>query len=748
MCRGPDVGVLSRSGAREDARPGPDPRERATLPPMLTLFATCARGVEPLLADELRGVGASGVRPARAGVAFAGDLCVAYAACLWSRTASRVLMALGKVPADSADELYRGVLELPWEDHVSPSGTLSVDFATDPNPAFRNTMYGALKVKDAIVDRIRDKCGERPSIDTVAPDLRVNVRVRSGKATIAIDLSGGALHRRGYREAGMQGEAPLKESLAAAMLLFAGWREIAVAGGALLDPMCGSGSLLIEGAWIAGDVAPGLLRSHWGFTGWLGHDSDAWNDLLASADDRAEAGLAGLPPIEGWDIDPNAVALAEANIARAGLRGRVRAGVRALELFGPPAGVAGGLVATNPPYGERLGEAAAAAELYRTLGDRLRSGFAGWRFGVLAGDEAHAVALGLVPVETHALFNGAIPVRLDVGSVPVPATPDVTAGVSAFSNRLRKDYRHLSKWARREGITCWRVYDADLPDFAVAVDLYDCADGVRRAVVAEYEAPSGIDPVVAGIRLRQATEAVAEVLDVDPSEVRVKVRRRQRGEAQYERMGSAGRFHEVAEAGARLLVNLDDYIDTGLFLDHRLTRSMVADLARGGSLLNLFCYTAAVTMRAVVGGAASSVSVDLSNTYLDWAKRNLALNGLDPQVHRLVRGDVMSHLAVAGQEGGPRYDVVFLDPPSFSTSKGMEGTLDIQRDHVELVSAAARTLTPGGTLVFSTNMRKFRLDEAALGEAGLAIEDISAKTIPPDYARNPRIHRCFLLRQA
>ncbi|HEY5112713.1 MAG TPA: THUMP domain-containing protein, partial [Coriobacteriia bacterium] len=298
--------------------------------------------MEPLLADELRGIGASGVRAARAGVAFAGDLRVAYAACLWSRTASRVLMALGKVPAGSADEMYQGVLEMPWEDHVSSSGTLSVDFATDPNPAFRNTMYGALKVKDAIVDRIRDKCGGRPSIDTVAPDLRVNVRVRSGKATIAIDLSMGALHRRGYREAGVQGEAPLKESLAAAMLLFAGWRETAAAGGALLDPMCGSGTLLIEGAWIAGDVAPGLLRSHWGFTGWLGHDSDVWDDLLASADDRAEAGLAGLPPIEGWDVDPEAVALAEANIARAGLRGRVRAGVRALELLDPPAGVAGG----------------------------------------------------------------------------------------------------------------------------------------------------------------------------------------------------------------------------------------------------------------------------------------------------------------------------------------------------------------------------------------------------------------------
>jgi 23S rRNA (guanine2445-N2)-methyltransferase / 23S rRNA (guanine2069-N7)-methyltransferase len=715
---------------------------------MLTLFATCAHGVEPLLADELRAIGASGVRPARAGVAFAGDLKVACAACLWSRTASRVLLTLGKVGATSADEMYEGVRDFPWEEHLSPSGTLAVDFATDANAAFRNTMFGAQRVKDAIVDRLRDRFGERPSVDTVAPDLRVNVRVRSAKATVAIDLSGDALHRRGYREAGVQGEAPLKESLAAAALLFAGWPEVAAAGGPLLDPMCGTGTLLVEGAWMAGDVAPGLLRSRWGFTGWLGRDEDAWAALIAEADERAESGRARIPAVEGWDIDPGAVALADGNAARAGLRGRVRVGVRELAALVPPEGAPAGLVATNPPYGERMGEAEGAGRLYESLGERLRSGFSGWRYAVLAGQDAHAVALGLVPSETRRLFNGAIPVRLDVGEVPRPAEADGTSGVAAFSNRLRKDWRHLSKWARREGVTCWRVYDADLPDFAVAVDVFECADGVRRAVVGEYEAPPDVDPVVASVRLRQATGAVAEVLEVDPAEVRVKVRKRQRGEAQYERMGSAGRFHEVSESGARLLVNLDDYLDTGLFLDHRLTRGLVAELARGGSLLNLFCYTAAATVRAAVAGADSSLSVDLSNTYLDWAGRNLALNGIDTDSHRLLRGDAVSHLAQAAVEYGPRYDVVFLDPPSFSTSKGMDGTLDVQRDHVALVVSAARVLAPGGTLVFSTNLRRFRLDEAGLATAGLLAEDVSTRTIPPDFARNPRIHHCYLVRRA
>lgn len=714
---------------------------------MLTFFATCARGLEDLLADELRAVGASGVRPARAGVSFAGGLSTAYAACLWSRTASRVLLPLAKVPATDAEALYEGVLSIPWEDHLSPDGTLSVDFATDPNPAFRNTMFGALKAKDAIVDRLRDRFARRPSIDTLSPDLRVNVRVRSSIATVSLDLTGDALHRRGYREPGIQAEAPLKESLAAATLLLGGWREVAAAGGSLLDPMCGSGTFLVEGAWIAGDVAPGLLRSHWGFTGWLGHDAEAWASLVDAADDRAEAGLAALPPIFGSDSDPRAVVLATANLARAGLRGRVTVERRDVSGIVPPQGAKSGLVVANPPYGERLGDAGSALEVYLTLGERLRSAFTGWRYAVLAGDDVHATALSLVPEKTFALYNGAIAVRLDTGGLAAGPAVDATAGSAAFANRLRKNLRHLSKWARREGISCWRVYDADLPDFAVAVDLYDCADGVRRVVVSEYEAPSEIDPVAAAVRLEQATAAVAEVCSTPFAEVRVKVRRRQRGEAQYERLRVTGAFHEVQESGVRLLVNLDDYLDTGLFLDHRITRGIVADLARGGSLLNLFCYTAAVTARAAVAGARSSVSVDLSNTYLSWARRNLALNGLDEAEHRTERADVLAYLAKAGAQDGPRFDVVFCDPPSFSTSNAMDGTLDVQRDHVTLITASALLLAPGGTLVFSTNMRRFKIDVEALAQAGLHVGDISEETIPADFARNPRIHRCFLIRR-
>ena len=706
----------------------------------LTLFATCARGVEPLLAQELTVLGARDVKPARAGVAFRGDLREAYAACLWSRTASRVLMTLGQVPADTVDGLYEGVRAMPWEDHISPDGTLAVDFASDTNPAFRNTMFGAQKVKDAIVDRLRDRFGRRPNVDPIAPDVRVNVRVRTGKATVSIDLAGDALHRRGYREAGVQGAAPLKESLAAAVLLYSGWREVAAAGGALVDPMCGSGTLIIEGAWIAGDVAPGLIRPYFGFAGWLGHDAEGWADLLAEADGRAEAGLAKLPPIAGSDSDPAAVGLAVANLARAGLRGRVSARQGRMEQMLPPEGATAGLVAVNPPYGERMGERAALLSTYRMFGERLRRGFPGWRAAVLTDDDALASAVGLVPQESYRLYNGPIHVRLDVAPVPDTAAVDETAGAAAFANRLRKGLKHLSKWAKREGVMCWRLYDSDLPDFAVSVDVYDCDDGVRRAVLAEYEAPREIDPVKAAVRLSEAVASVPAVLGMAETELRVKLRKRQKGESQYERMGETGRFHVVHEGDARLLVNLDDYLDTGLFLDHRITRRMVADLSEGRSLLNLFCYTGAVTVLSALAGATSTVSVDLSKTYLEWAARNLELNGLDATTHALVRA-----ARAASDPAGPRFGVVFLDPPSFSTSTAMDETLDIQRDHARLIRDAAALLEPDGVLVFSTNLRSFKLDAPAL--VGLRAQDVSGQTIPPDFGRSPRIHRCFVIRR-
>ena len=737
--------------------------------PPLDFFATCPPGTERVLGDELRALRAQRVRPARAGVAFAGTIADAYRACLWSRVASRVLMPVASFEAGSADELYLGARAIAWNDHVSPDGTIAVDFG-GALPGVTNTMFGALKVKDAIVDVIRDAHGRRPSVDTDRPDVRVNVRARGTKITVSLDLSGDALHRRGYRQEGEQADAPLKENLAAAALLLAEWPHVARGGGAFIDPMCGSGTLPIEAAWIAGDVAPGLLRGYFGFMGWLGHDADTWHGLLDEADDRAEAGRAAIPSVTGYDIDPKMVALAQANVGRAGLLRVVTIERRATRDLAPRSGgPATGLIAVNPPYGVRLGQIDELRVLYAELGERLRA-FPGWDAAVLTSSPQLAGALGMAaPGAVHDLHNGTIPVRLlryrvsahawsplvagtgapvsskggeaSPAETGVPAVPD--PGAEAFGNRLRKELRHLGKWAKRTDTTCWRVYDADLPDYSLAIDLYHEADtGQRWVHVAEYEAPATVDPAKAASRVESAMAVIPGVLDVQPEHVVLKVRKRQKGAEQYERMADDRHFLVVREGEARLLVNLADYLDTGLFLDHRSTREIVAKLAAGKRFLNLFSYTGAATVQAALAGALTTTSVDMSGTYTDWARRNAALNGIAGAAHEFVQADCLEWLAGRAADRAPeRYGAIFLDPPTFSNSKRMDGTFDIQRDHVALIRDAATLLEPGGVLVFSTNHRRFKMDVEGL--PGLVAQDITDSTIPEDFARNPRIHRCF-----
>jgi 23S rRNA (guanine2445-N2)-methyltransferase / 23S rRNA (guanine2069-N7)-methyltransferase len=758
-------------------------------PGMHQFFATCPRGIEGLLVAELGALGAGAVKETVAGAAFTGTLEAAYRICLWSRLASRVLLTLDAVPAADAAALYAGVRALPWEEHLAADGTLAVDF-TGTSPAIPHTVFGAQKVKDAVVDRFRERAGRRPSVDLAQPDLRINVHLAGAEARVSLDLSGDSLHRRGYRADTVA--APLKENLAAAILIRAGWPAIAAAGGPLLDPMCGSGTLPIEAALIAGDVAPGLLRGRHGFLRWPGHVPRLWDRLLAEARARREAGLRRLPAIVGTDRDAAAVRAALANVAQAGLAGHVHVERRELADATPPRsrGGAPGLVAVNPPYGERLGSESELRPLYEALGALLRERFVGWKAALFTGNPGLALRVGIRATKSHTLYNGAIECRLFLIQVAPERfmrasrgkstsrarssgdSADATAGAvaEALENRLRKNLRTLGAWARREGIGCYRLYDADMPEYAVAVDVYRthdpgpapgaapkvgqpgaasalpgvqplAPDGLVWAVVQEYQAPKTVDPEKAGARLADAVTTVGAVLALPPERVVLKVRRRRSRGEQYEKLADERRFHLVDEAGLRFQVNFTDYLDTGLFLDTRPVRALLRALAAGKHFLNLFCYTGTATVAAAAGGARSTLSVDLSQTYLGWAQRNLRLNGFGGRAHELVRGDAREWL----RGGQRRFDLIYLDPPAFSTSNAMRGTLDIQRDHVPLLLDAARLLAPGGTLVFCTNLRRFKLDAAAL--PAFSFEEITRRTIPRDFAGNPRIHSCWLVRR-
>ena len=717
-------------------------------------IATAPVGAASVLAEELAQFGAHDVRERSHDVKFQGALEVGYRVCLWSRTATRVLLSLGSIDAASAASVYEGVKRIDWREHLAPGATLACD-CSGGNQSIRHTIYGSQLLKDAVCDNLREATGERPNIKPERPDVLLHLHVEGPTALLSVDFSGESLHRRGYRTEG--GRAPLKENVAAAVLLRAGWPDVCARGGVLLDPMCGSGTFLTEGALIAADAAPALDRAYFGFTGWRGHDAPLWESLCAQA--RARRALrAPRRCILGSDADADAVRMSLANAEHAGVADWVHVEKRTLHEIIPPKGEAG-LIVTNPPYGERIGAESGLPDLYSELGLTLRERFQGWQAAILTGNPPLARNLGIYARRTHRFFNGTIECRLlrfELNQASEQRPPDVVRadwssrpGAQMFANRLRKNLQRLDPWAEREHIDCFRVYDADMPEYAFAVDLYGQAvhgpagRAARHVYVQEYAPPKSVDQERARERRREALAVLPEVLAVPISQVHSRVRKPQKGSEQYEKREARAERHAVQEGGLKFWVNFRDYLDTGLFLDHRIVRAMLREWAQGADFLNLFCYTGSATVYAAAGGARSSAGVDLSNTYLDWAHENLLLNGFGGPEHELYRADCLQWLEEQ-QARGPRFDLIFLDPPTFSNSKRMAGVLDVQRDHVGMIRRSVKLLRPAGRLVFSTNYTRFKLDEQALGD--LAVEDISARTIPKDFERHARIHRCFVIR--
>ncbi|MDX1630734.1 MAG: THUMP domain-containing protein [Thermoanaerobaculia bacterium] len=373
----------------------------------------CSHGVEDLVASEAEEQGAEEVSLGPQGVVeLQGDLAVAYRLCLWSRCASRVLMPLAEVPAESSDAFYPGVRSISWLDHLGPDDTLAVEARLRKARA-TNSHYVALKTKDAIVDRVRAETGRRPEVDLEDPRLRIHVFVEGDRATVSLDLSGEALHRRGYR--GETGPAPLKETVAAAVLLRADWPAMANRGGAFLDPMCGSGTVVLEALMIAADMAPGLGRTRFGFEGWRGHDPDLWARIQDEARERRAAGLGGgLSPFVGSDRAADPLSAAEASARRLGVEEHLDLRERALSEASPPDQAPEGLVATNPPYGIRAGSEEEAEQTYRELGEVLRTRFGGWKAAVLAAEGSQLGSMELRAYKTNRLYNGPIQCLLGV----------------------------------------------------------------------------------------------------------------------------------------------------------------------------------------------------------------------------------------------------------------------------------------------------------------------------------------------
>jgi 23S rRNA (guanine2445-N2)-methyltransferase / 23S rRNA (guanine2069-N7)-methyltransferase len=727
----------------------------------MQFFLSCARGLEPLAANELEAFGAKDIKPTGAGVWFGDSLEAAYRACLWSRVGSRVLLPLFECDA-APDAMYDAGVEFDWALHMpsiesnddSESCRLKIDFS-GTNAEIRDTRFGALKLKDAIADWHRATGLAEPIMDNDQPQIGLSVRLARKRISVALDLTGEGLHRRGYRA--RQGIAPLRESLAAALLIRAGWPKAATEGKNLIDPMCGSGTLVIEAAFMAADRAPGLKREYWGFDSWPGHSAEIWRAVWLEAQERFQAGRNAVKgEIKGLDIDTRILKVARDNASSAGVQDLVsfdRGDVRDLDMDVPEGT---GLIIANPPYGERMGDNQQAVDLYAQVGRQMRENFVGWQAAILAPDPTFGRAMGMHSHKHYQVING----KLDCLFYLFDITPDVeisksqptapSDGAQMVAARIRKNRARLKSWLARSQISNYRIYDADIPEYSAAVDHYSvCEEGEDPRsvlVVQEYAAPAEIEEGKTKHRFNELCTGVILAFDCKEDQIIRKIRQRQKGSSQYQRAEELGSSEQMVQEGQiQALVNFEDYLDTGLFLDHRPIRQWIAENSKGKSFLNLFCYTAVPSLHSIAGGAKKSLSLDMSNTYLDWAKRNYRLNSTDVWTHLLKRADCIEWLKLDTDETG-KFDLILLDPPSFSNSKKMEGTLDIQRDQLDLVAGAMKRLNKGGVLIFSNNLRRFKLAPQISDQ--FSVEDFHKKSLDPDFQRNARVHQCFLIRHA
>ncbi len=746
---------------------------------MLDLIITCADGLELPLQTELSSFGIVSDIKSTGRLSVSASLRDLYTICLWSRVASRVLMLIKRKNINSdydvAEQLYGLAKSIDWTQQFDLEQTFAIRLSVDKRVAV-SQQFAMLRIKDAIADTFNEAYESRPDVDSKNPDFAIFATVNDKQAELYLDLSGTSLHRRGYRVA--MTDAPLKENLAAALLYSSDWHlknkeNNAPLYNALIDPMCGSGTFIIEALLMHLDYAVGIDKAanQFGFYQWQHHDESLWQTMIDEAQDRHRNALAialeqpdTLPLILGFDADSGAILATEKNLIAAGLQDllplidlETRALDKLTHTLRPmikDGRLSNPLIITNPPYGERLGDEDFIRPLYQALGLILQDSFAGSgidpMLGILA---AHIEQVDILPIKepkTLRCHNGAITVYFRYGQLIAGQTGNLVSDFEKreikveegqdFINRLQKNLGKLRKQAAKQNVSNIRAYDADLPDFKVAIDLY--GDYVH---VQEYAPPKTIPPETAKKRFNLALMGIREVLDINREQVFIKTRARQSGNEQYSKQGNSekkGKFYIAKEDGAYFYVNFTDYLDTGLFIDHRNMRARIKANSKDKSVLNLFAYTCTASVHAALAGAKKVTSVDLSQNYLDWGKQNFVLNGLDISRHKyqFVAADIFEWI----KDNTEQFDIIFIDPPTFSNSKKFQGTFDVQRDHAALINRAMNRLTTGGVLYFSNNFTRFELDEQLTER--YEVNDITHQTIGFDYNIKKPIHQSFEIR--
>ncbi len=708
------------------------------MPNLHQAYASCPKHLELLLKEELISLGAQDVAEKLSGVVFFASPDVLMRTLLWSRLSNRILVLINQIKINDSEDLYNAVYKTDWQNQVrNMPQTLAINFK-GTNKELRNTQYSSQVVKDAICDRLREANDSRPDIVKSNADLSVSVVLKHNQILVYQDISGRSLHLRGYRQS--LTKAPLKENLAAAVLIRANWQELAKQNYNLIDPMCGSGTFLTEGYLMACDIAPGLTNPHYSVETWSEFNQDKWNELLFEAKTRMMAGVEKFQgQIIGADHHKDSVKITEEHAYQLNAEDKIQCQYKTFDNFNIPA--KNNLIVCNPPYGVRLKKNVDAT--WRQLGQWMATKALGSTAAIMTYAKSQGFMLGFRAKKSWQLMNGDIAITLitfDIEAKKKLNSPEgqkhaLPETAQMVANRIKKNMHRLKKWIKNEDINAYRIYDADIPEYAVAIDVYN-----EHINIQEYKAPNTIPEKKTKKRLEDAILGAQVALNIKNDKVHIKTRQKQSSNFQYENKQVDSGDIIVHEQDRKYIVNLEKYLDTGLFIDHRWIRSYIQQNAKGTTFLNLFSYTGSVTVAAATGGAVSTVSVDTSKAYLSWAQENFRINRMNVFSHKLVRSDVLEYLGDCKQ----KFDLIFVDPPTYSNSHSRDTDWDVQRDHMQLLLACKMVLNLNGTIIFSNNYKKFILDEEL--NDYFEIEDLTQKSISPDFVKSKIKRVCYQLK--
>ncbi|AEO08152.1 bifunctional 23S rRNA (guanine(2069)-N(7))-methyltransferase RlmK/23S rRNA (guanine(2445)-N(2))-methyltransferase RlmL [Buchnera aphidicola] len=695
------------------------------------LFASTHFGTEQLLKQELLRLGIKNSTIINGGVYYEANDFLLYKTLMWSRIASRIFLCITNFYIKNSQDLYLKIYDIDWNKIFYKNSTFAINFK-GTNNIIRNSLFGALITKDAIIDQFRKKYCIRLNINLIEPDIRIKLLLLNNNIIhVMLDLSGESLHKRGYRK--FFNQTPIKENLASAIIINSGWNKNLP----IIDPMCGSGTLLIEAAMMASNRAPGLKRSKWGFQSWKDYNKKIWTQIIQEAKEKFEIGMQTCLKnfFIGYDSNTDIIKKAKINALHAGVLKIIEFKTQNLENFKNinQTKIESGILLTNPPYGNRYKTESQLVSLYIQLGIISKNYFENWKLSIFSASKFLFNFLQMKPNKKYFFKNGSLDCIQHNYTIYLKNKVIIN---NEYENRLKKNFKKFKKWADIQNIECFRIYNADLPNYNIIVDVYK-----NWIVIQEYQAPKEIHSYKTLRRLCDAIYYTKKILSVSIDNIIFKIRKKNTHKTQYKKLSNSNNFILIQEYHAKFLVNLIDYIDTGLFSDKRILRKLLGKMSYDKDFLNLFSYTATASVYAGLGNAKSTTSIDISNTYIKWSMKNMAINNLTGSQHIFIKSDCLKWI----KKTHKTFDLIFINPPTFSNSKNMNQSFDVKKDYFNLMINLKKILRYHGYIIFSSSTKNFELDYNFMNKIKLYAKKITQQVQSKDYLKYSNNYHSWLI---